>query len=50
VWQKMATGINPLGGGRAQMVQKQNIVKPWYLRGRLPLAGSLTDHERSGKT
>ena len=24
------------------MVQKQNIVKPWYLRGRLPL-GSRTE-------
>jgi hypothetical protein len=44
----MATGINPLGGERAQLVQKKNIVKPWYLRGACP--GSLIDHERSGKT
>jgi hypothetical protein len=43
----MATGINPLGGERAQWVQKKNLVKPSYLRA--PAPGSLTDRAKHDK-
>jgi len=43
----MAIGIKPLGRGGRKRVQKQNIVKPWYLRGVRPWF--LTDHEAIGQ-